>query len=65
MLVLSRKIGEEIVMPIRGVNIVVLAIHGTRVRLGIEAPPEEPVHRAELWKRKHESKSSEPSLAEA
>ncbi len=65
MLVLSRKIGEQIVLPIRGVNIVVLAIHGKRVRLGIEAPPEEPVHRVELLKHKHESESSKPSLAEA
>lgn len=54
MLVLSRKIGEEIVLPNRGVNIVVLGVQGSRVRLGIEAPLDEPVYRAELWKRKVE-----------
>jgi carbon storage regulator CsrA len=55
MLVLSRKIGEEIVLPNRQVSIVVLGVQGTRVRLGIVAPPEEPVYRAELWKRKIEA----------
>lgn len=65
MLVLSRKVGEEIVLPGRNVNIVVLAIQGTRVRLGIEAPPEEPVHRAELWKRKLEAMSCEKTLVDA
>ncbi len=55
MLVLSRKPGEQIVLPNRNVNIVVLEVQGTRVRLGIEAPPGEPVYRAELWNRKLES----------
>jgi carbon storage regulator len=51
MLVLSRKIGQRIVLPQSGVSIAVLGIHGTRVRLGIEAPPDAPVHRAEVWQQ--------------
>ncbi|MGI6414203.1 MAG: carbon storage regulator [Thermoguttaceae bacterium] len=58
MLVLSRKIGEEIVFPASSVSIVVLAVHGKRVQLGIEAPPEEPVYRAELWQRKRQASDS-------
>ena len=51
MLVLSRKIGEEIYVPNCGVAIKVLGVKGGGVRLGIAAPAEIPVHRAELWER--------------
>ncbi|MFH1267256.1 MAG: carbon storage regulator [Planctomycetota bacterium] len=51
MLVLSRKIGERIVLPGNGVEIAVLAIRGKRVRIGIEAPRGAAVHRAEIWQR--------------
>lgn len=48
MLVLSRKRDESIVI---GDNIVltVVDIRGDKVRLGIEAPKEVPVHRQEVW----------------
>ncbi len=47
MLVLSRKKNERIVI---GENIVitVVEIRGDRVRLGIEAPQEVPIHRSEV-----------------
>lgn len=51
MLVLSRKIGQRIVLPETGVSIIVLGVHGKRARLGIEAPPGSPVHREEVWRR--------------
>ncbi|HUT89311.1 MAG TPA: carbon storage regulator [Thermoguttaceae bacterium] len=51
MLVLSRKIGERIVLPGSGISICVLAISGKRARLGIEAPSSATVHRAEVWQR--------------
>ena len=51
MLVLSRKIGERIVLPETDVSIVLLAVSGRRVRLGIEAPPGTTVHREEVWQR--------------
>ena len=51
MLVLSRKIGEEIVLPATDVSIAVLAVSGNRVRLGIRAPSTTVVHRAEVWQR--------------
>ena len=53
MLVLSRRIGEEIVLPGCDVSIVVVQVSGNRVRLGVEAPPNTPVHRAEVWRRIH------------
>lgn len=47
MLVLSRKLGEEILIG-DDVRLVVYRISGNRVRLGIAAPEGVPVHRAEL-----------------
>jgi carbon storage regulator len=46
MLVLSRKIGEEVVIG-GDIRIRVLAIQGQRVRLGITAPVAVPVWREE------------------
>jgi carbon storage regulator len=48
MLVLSRKVGETVVLPTRGVAVTVVATRGKRVRLGIVAPPEVQVHRSEV-----------------
>jgi carbon storage regulator len=47
MLVLSRKLGEKIVI---GANVVVtvLSVHGNRLRLGIEAPIGIAIKRQEL-----------------
>jgi carbon storage regulator len=47
MLILSRKVGERIVVGGR-VVITVTAISGARVRLGITAPPHVPIRREEL-----------------
>jgi len=52
MLVLSRKLEEVIHIGYRGdVTITVLEIKEGRVRLGIDAPMEVPVHRAEVAER--------------
>jgi len=51
MLVLSRKVGEEIVLPDCGVRIGIMRVAGKRVRLGITAPPEIAVHRRETAQR--------------
>ena len=50
MLVLSRKRGEMITIG-NGVTVTVLSIQGDRVKLGIVAPAEVPVHRQEIHKR--------------
>ena len=47
MLVLSRKLGEEIVIG-DNVRLTVVAIRGNQVRLGITAPPDVSVLRDEL-----------------
>lgn len=48
MLVLSRMVGEAIVLPSLGIKFVVVDIRGNKVRVGIEAAPEIPVHRQEV-----------------
>lgn len=48
MLVLSRKKNEAIVVG-DGITIVVVGIQGDKVRLGVKADRETPVHRQEVY----------------
>ena len=50
MLVLTRKLGESIVIG-NNVRVTVLEMQGKQIRLGIEAPPEVSVHRGEVYER--------------
>jgi len=49
-LVLTRKLGESIVIG-NNVRVTILEMQGKQIRLGIEAPPEVPVHRGEVYER--------------
>ena len=51
MLVLTRKVGERIVVPAYGLAITVSAVKGGAVRLAISAPPRIDIVRAELRER--------------
>ncbi|HTU17889.1 MAG TPA: carbon storage regulator [Gemmataceae bacterium] len=61
MLVLSRKVGERIVLPGSNVVLTVLSIGRGQIRLGISAPPEVAVYREELWRSKDSSKGEPTS----
>ena len=64
MLVLSRKKNESIVIN-NDITIVVVEIRGDKVRLGVEAPKEVPVHRREVYdaiKRNEAVQSGSTSL---
>lgn len=50
MLVLTRRIGESIIIG-HNIKVMVTDIQGNQVRLGIEAPTEIPVHRGEIYER--------------
>lgn len=52
MLVLSRKRGEQIVIPDSSITITVVSVKGETVRLGIAAPREVTVFREEVLERK-------------
>ena len=51
MLVLSRKVGERIVVPHCEPTVTVIAVEGKAVRLGISAPEDIAVHREEVWQQ--------------
>lgn len=57
MLVLSRKKNESIVIN-NDITIVVVEIRGDKVRLGVEAPKEVPVHRQEVYDAIHRGSES-------
>ncbi len=54
MLVLTRKKGEQIRIDDQ-IEIVVLEVHGDRVRLGFRAPDGIAIHREEVWRRLQEN----------
>ena len=62
MLVLSRKKNESIVIN-DDITIVVVEIRGDKVRLGVEAPKEVPVHRREVYDAIKRSASEQSDAA--
>ena len=50
MLVLTRKLGESIIIGDK-IKITVTSIHGKQVRLGVEAPRDVPIYRMEVYER--------------
>ncbi len=65
MLVLSRKKNESIVIN-DSITIVVVEVRGDKVRLGIEAPKDVPVHRKEVYdaiKESEAKRAKNPTLA--
>jgi carbon storage regulator len=61
MLVLSRKKNESIIIN-DDITIVVVEIRGDKVRLGVEAPKEVPVHRNEVYEaiRRNQDQAKAP-----
>ena len=60
MLVLTRKLGERIVVPEIGLSITVLKLRSNQVSLGIKAPAKVAVHRGEVWQRIDELHAESP-----
>ncbi|MHB1424598.1 MAG: carbon storage regulator [Gemmataceae bacterium] len=54
MLVLTRRLGEEIVID-GNIRITVVSVKGDRVRIGIEAPPTVLIDRQEIHERRQHS----------
>jgi carbon storage regulator len=63
MLVLSRKVGERILVPHCALSVTVVAVKGKTVRLAISAPPEIGIFREEVWQPVREPTHSSPAKA--
>ncbi len=50
MLVLTRKLGEKIVIGDE-IKVTILGIKGKQIQLGVEAPSHVPIHRQEVFER--------------
>lgn len=60
MLVLTRKVEESLTIG-RDITVRVLAVDGSRVSLGIEAPPSTAVWRTEMLERKKVNRETQPT----
>lgn len=63
MLVLTRKLGETIVIG-DDIVIKVVDIHGKQIRLGIEAPTEISIFRGEIYDRIQQENKQSPTNAD-
>jgi carbon storage regulator len=62
MLVLTRRVGEEIAIG-RDIRVAVLRVNGERVRLGVTAPELVRVDRLEIHQRRAEFANGPPSVS--
>lgn len=53
MLVLTRKVGDEIIIDGR-IRITITAVKGDRIRVGVTAPADVRVDRAEVHQKRHQ-----------
>jgi carbon storage regulator len=60
MLVLTRRPGQQIILPGWGITIEVVEVGKNQVRLGIVAPADVPVHRSEVRDRIHRQGDRQP-----
>lgn len=64
MLVLTRKIGEAIVID-DNIKITVVQIKGKQVRIGVDAPKETKIHREEIYQSiQEENRAAMNSMAQ-
>ena len=61
MLVLTRKAGQSIVIG-DDIEVILVAVEGSKVRLGIRAPSSVPVHRMEIYLEIHASDHGKADL---
>jgi carbon storage regulator len=63
MLVLSRRVGEVIIIG-KNIRIKVLGSYGSQTRIGIEAPPDVTIDREEIHRRREAGKTRTPTPTE-
>lgn len=61
MLILTRKIGESVVVG-DDITVTVLGVKGNQVRMGIDAPRSVAVHREEIYSRIRQDEDKTPVM---
>lgn len=51
MLILTRRVGESIVINGQEIVVTILGFNGNQIRLGVEAPEGMSIHREEIYRR--------------
>lgn len=59
MLILTRRVGESIIIGDNEAEIIVLGVKGNQVRIGVNADPSISVHRKEIFERIQREQESE------
>lgn len=59
MLILTRRIGETIVIGENEIRYTILGVKGNQVRIGIDADPEVSIHREEVYNRIQQQKEND------
>jgi carbon storage regulator len=62
LLILTRKVGESITIGDGSITVSVVEVKGRQVRLGIDAPPELPIHRQEIFDKIREANEQATSV---
>ena len=62
MLVLSRKVGEEVVIG-DNIRVIVVAVHGNQIRLGFQAPEHVTIFREEVLREPGHARTNGPCAA--
>lgn len=66
MLILTRRVGETIIIGKNEIAVTVLGVKGNQVRIGVNAPKDTTVHREEIYQRierENEGKSNDAAIA--
>ena len=64
MLILTRRMGESIIIGDNKITITILGMRGCQVRVGIEAPKDIQVHREEIFYKIKDMKEMEANTNE-
>ena len=62
MLILTRRIGEVLIIGDEEVKLTVLGVRGHQVRLGVDAPKNVAVHRKEIYDRIQKKEASNDAV---